>query len=96
MEGILLFQYLKDIFINYCDENYHAHIQIELGKRLFAHYFVFCFLIRYAIHTLKDLTNINSLKCKSAPIKFLCCPEIGFFGRWTAEEQELVWRVHEL
>lgn len=37
-----------------------------------------------------------SLKCEGAPKELLGSSEVGLFGWWTAEKEELVWSVHEL
>lgn len=38
----------------------------------------------------------NLLESKRAPKEILCCSKVGLFGRRAAEQEELVWRVHEL
>lgn len=37
-----------------------------------------------------------SLKCERAPEELFSGSEVGLFGWWTAEQEELVWGVHEL
>ena len=41
-------------------------------------------------------SKLYSLKCEGAPEELLGGSEVGLFGWWAAEEEELVWRVHEL
>ena len=38
----------------------------------------------------------HSLKGKGTSEEFFSSSEVGFFGRWAAEEQELVRGMHEL
>lgn len=37
-----------------------------------------------------------SLKCERAPEELFSGSEVGLFGWWAAEKEELVWGVHEL
>lgn len=40
--------------------------------------------------------NVRAMKCEGAPKELLGSSEVGLFGWWTAEKEELVWSVHEL
>lgn len=42
------------------------------------------------------LSQPYSLKCERAPKKLFSGSEVGLFGWWAAEQEELVWGVHEL
>lgn len=42
------------------------------------------------------LSQPYSLKCERAPKELFSGSEVGLFGWWAAEQEELVWGVHEL